>query len=428
MDKNACFRNIPKVDVLLEDPAIIALCDEYGRDIAVDCIRSCTDDLRAFIGKSDDMAEIQRRTDSLVQDIRRAAEALFTPDLRPVINGTGTVLHTNLGRAPISRAHSERMQALVSGYSNLEYDLEAGKRGERYSHFEKLLCRITGAEAAMAVNNNAAAVFLVLSALGVGKEIPVSRGELVEIGGKFRVPDVMAQSGAIMVEVGTTNKTHPSDYENVINENTGALLKVHTSNFRIVGFTESADIKELCELGAKHDIPVIEDIGSGVLIDLSKYGLPYEPTVQESLRAGASIVCFSGDKLLGGGVILRTDNKIRVIAGNADKRINVLDVNTRIGCIADDLCHTAGNVGHFNGNYLGDGNEMSSILKRGLCLGSIAYYHTENAEIGRISDGKSADIHTAFRNKLGNSGKLAAAVFYKNGNLTDCHNISSYLS
>lgn len=300
MDKNACFRNIPKVDVLLANEDIIALCDEFGREVVVDCIRDCTDALRTFIGKSDDMAEIQRRTDSLAADIRAAAEKLFTPDLRPVINGTGTVLHTNLGRAPISRAHSEQLQALVSGYSNLEYDLIAGRRGERYSHFEQLLCRITGAEAAMAVNNNAAAVFLVLSALGVGKEIPVSRGELVEIGGKFRVPDVMAQSGAIMVEVGTTNKTRAADYEAVINENTGALLKVHTSNFRIVGFTESASVQELCDLGAKYDIPVIEDIGSGVLIDLSKYGLPYEPTVQESLQAGASIVCFSGDKLLGG--------------------------------------------------------------------------------------------------------------------------------
>ena len=300
MDKNACFRNIPKVDALLDTSEMKALCNEYGREVVVDCIRSCTDALRAFIGKSEDTEEIRRRTASLSYDITKAVQALFTPDLRPVINGTGTVLHTNLGRAPISKAHAERMQALVSGYSNLEYDLAAGARGERYSHFEKLLCRITGAEAAMAVNNNAAAVFLVLSALGVGREVPVSRGELVEIGGKFRVPDVMAQSGAVMVEVGTTNKTRISDYESVINENTGALLKVHTSNFRIVGFTESADIKELCELGAKHDIPVIEDIGSGVLIDLSKYGLPYEPTVQESLRAGASIVCFSGDKLLGG--------------------------------------------------------------------------------------------------------------------------------
>lgn len=300
MDKNACFRSIPKVDTLLETPEITALADKYGREVAVDCIRGRTESLRAFISESSDMAAIQRRMESLVSDICAAAEKLFAPDLRPVINATGTVLHTNLGRAPISAAHSERMQALVSGYSNLEYDLAAGARGERYSHFEQLLCRITGAEAAMAVNNNAAAVYLVLCALGAGREIPVSRGELVEIGGKFRVPDVMAQSGAVMVEVGTTNKTRLADYESAITENTGALLKVHTSNFRIVGFTESVSVKELCDLGAKHGLPVIEDIGSGVLIDLSKYGLPYEPTVQESLRAGASIVCFSGDKLLGG--------------------------------------------------------------------------------------------------------------------------------
>lgn len=300
MDKNACFRNIPKVDTLLEDPAIIGLCGLYGREIVVDCIRSCTDELRAYIAASEDMEAICRRTDSLIEDICSRAEALFTPDLRPVINGTGTVLHTNLGRAPISVAHADRLQTLVSGYSNLEYDLKAGARGERYSHFEKLLCRITGAEAAMAVNNNAAAVYLVLCALGAGREIPVSRGELVEIGGKFRVPDVMAQSGAHMVEVGTTNKTRAADYEAAITENTGALLKVHTSNFRIVGFTESVDIQELCRLGEKYSLPVIEDIGSGVLIDLSKYGLPYEPTVQASLQAGASIVCFSGDKLLGG--------------------------------------------------------------------------------------------------------------------------------
>ena len=206
--------------------------------------------------------------------------------------------------------------AIVSGYSNLEYDLEAGARGERYSHFEKLLCRITGAEAAMAVNNNAAAVMLTLSALCRGGEVPVSRGELVEIGGKFRVPDVMAQSGAIMVDLGTTNKTHLSDYEEAINENTAALLKVHTSNFRVVGFTESVSVAELVELGDKHGLPVIEDIGSGVLIDLSKYGLTYEPTVQESIRAGAAIVCFSGDKLLGGpqaGIIVGRKEYIKKI-------------------------------------------------------------------------------------------------------------------
>ncbi len=189
---------------------------------------------------------------------------------------------------------------IATGYSNLEYSLEEGKRGERYSHFEKLLCKLTGAEAAMAVNNNASSVLLILSTLGKGGEVVVSRGELVEIGGKFRVPDVMEQSGATLVEVGTTNKTHYSDYENAITEETKALLKVHTSNYRIVGFTENVSIAEMSEIAKAHDLPLIEDIGSGVLVDLSKYGLTYEPTVQDSLKNGADIVCFSGDKLLGG--------------------------------------------------------------------------------------------------------------------------------
>jgi len=215
-------------------------------------------------------------------------------------NATGTVLHTNLGRAPISREHMARLAEVACGYSNLEYDLEAGRRGERYSHFEKLLCRITGAEAAMAVNNNASAVMLILSSMAKGGEVVVSRGELVEIGGKFRIPDVMEQSGAKLVEVGTTNKTHYSDYADAVTEETKAFLKVHTSNYRIVGFTESVGIDKLIPLGQEYDLPIIEDLGSGVLIDLSKYGLTYEPTVQDSIRKGADVVCFSGDKLLGG--------------------------------------------------------------------------------------------------------------------------------
>jgi len=194
----------------------------------------------------------------------------------------------------------EHIAEIATGYSNLEYDLEAGKRGERYAHFEELLCKITGAEAAMAVNNNAAAVMLILSSLGKGGEVIVSRGELVEIGGKFRIPDVMEQSGATLVEVGTTNKTHYADYENAITENTAALLKVHTSNYRIVGFTETVGIDKLVELSEKYEIPIVEDLGSGVLLDLSKYGITYEPTVQDSIRAGADVVSFSGDKLLGG--------------------------------------------------------------------------------------------------------------------------------
>jgi len=209
MDKNRFFRAIPKVDTLIEQCDSAGLFDRYGREITVDCIRERTEALREFIGKSEDETEIIRRTENLLPDIASAAEKLFSPNLKPVINATGTVLHTNLGRALISRKHAEHLMAIVSGYSNLEYDLEAGARGERYSHFEKLLCKITGAEAAMAVNNNAAAVMLTLSALCRGGEVPVSRGELVEIGGKFRVPDVMAQSGAIMVDLGTTRPTFP---------------------------------------------------------------------------------------------------------------------------------------------------------------------------------------------------------------------------
>ena len=224
----------------------------------------------------------------------------YSYNIKKVINGTGTILHTNLGRAIISKKHADYLSEVVTSYSNLEYNLEEGKRGERYSHFEKLICKITGAEAAMAVNNNAAAVMLVLSSMAAEREVIVSRGELVEVGGKFRIPDVMKSSNAHLVEIGTTNKTHLEDYEDAISENTGAFLKVHTSNFKILGFTESVSIEELCKLGREKDIPVIEDIGSGVLIDLSKYGLEYEPTVQDSIKAGVDVVSFSGDKLLGG--------------------------------------------------------------------------------------------------------------------------------
>ena len=270
MNKNLLFRSIPKVDILLEEQEIQDLIDAYGRELVMDVIREEMDALRTFIGKCDDEEEAKAQIGMLTQNIKRHAGKLHEPNMKMVINGTGTVLHTNLGRAPISKEHVERLAGIVSGYSNLEYNLEAGARGERYSHFEKLLCKLTGAEAAMAVNNNAAAVMLILSSMAKGGEVVVSRGELVEIGGKFRIPDVMEQSGASLVEVGTTNKTHYSDYEEAITEETKALLKVHTS-------------------------------------DLSKYGLTYEPTVQDSIRKGADVVCFSGDKLLGGpqaGIII----------------------------------------------------------------------------------------------------------------------------
>lgn len=300
MDKNVFYRSIPKVDILLEDERIQNAASVYERDTVMDAIREQTEYVRGMIRTCDDEETIRHEIDNLIPDIIRRVEKMHTPDMRPVINATGTILHTNLGRAPISREHMARLTEVACGYSNLEYDLEAGRRGERYSHFGKLLCKITGAEAAMAVNNNASAVMLILSSMAKGGEVVVSRGELVEIGGKFRIPDVMEQSGARLVEVGTTNKTHYSDYADAVTEETKAFLKVHTSNYRIVGFTESVGIDDLIPLGEEYNLPIIEDLGSGVLIDLSKYGLTYEPTVQDSIRKGADVVCFSGDKLLGG--------------------------------------------------------------------------------------------------------------------------------
>ena len=300
MNKNILYRNIPKVDVLLENPRIVKLIKKYHRDVIVDIIREEINKLRTFIKENDDISLIEEKTNQLVENITKSTEKIYSYNLRKVINGSGTILHTNLGRAIISKKHANYLSEVVTNYSNLEYNLEEGKRGERYSHFEKLICKITGAEAAMAVNNNAAAVMLVLSSMAKEKEVIVSRGELVEIGGKFRIPDVMKSSNAHLVEVGTTNKTHLEDYSDAITENTGALLKVHTSNFKILGFTESVSVEELSKLSKEKDIPIIEDIGSGVLIDLSKYGLEYEPTVQDSIKAGVDVVSFSGDKLLGG--------------------------------------------------------------------------------------------------------------------------------
>ncbi len=319
MNKKELYRSIPKVDVLLEDEAIQELIAHYSRDTVMEAIHVEMDKLREYIGQCDEEDKAKTQIDLLKEHIERTVAAMHTPNMRMVINGTGTILHTNLGRAPISQEHMKRVAAIATGYSNLEYNLEEGRRGERYSHFEKLLCKITGAEAAMAVNNNAAAVMLILSSLAKGGEVVVSRGELVEIGGKFRIPDVMEQSGATLVEVGTTNKTHYDDYENAITEETKALLKVHTSNYRIVGFTDTVGIDELIPLAKEHDLPVVEDLGSGVLIDLSKYGITYEPTVQESIAKGADVVCFSGDKLLGGpqaGIIIGKKKYIDMMKKN----------------------------------------------------------------------------------------------------------------
>ena len=319
MDKNLMYRSIPKVDVLLENEEIQGFISLYGREAVMEAVHLEMDHLRKYIGLCENEEEIRAQIDALVSHIGDRVEDMHKPNMRRVINGTGTILHTNLGRALISEEHMKKAIEVVSCYSNLEYNLEAGRRGERYSHFEKLLCKLTGAEAAMAVNNNASSVLLILSSLAKGGEVVVSRGELIEIGGKFRIPDVMEQSGASLVEVGTTNKTHYDDYENGITEETKALLKVHTSNYRIVGFTDSVTIDELIPLAKKYDLPVIEDLGSGVLIDLAKYGLTHEPTVQESIAKGADVVCFSGDKLLGGpqaGIIVGKKKYIDMMKKN----------------------------------------------------------------------------------------------------------------
>ncbi len=307
MDRNLLYRMIPKVDLLLEHDSIKKLTETYGYRVVLEAVRNETDSLREYIRTSEDEEEAAGWIKALPERIADYAQGLCRPNVRKVINGTGTILHTNLGRAPMSGEQAEKLARIVSGYSNLEYNLETGARGERYAHFEELICRLTGAEAAMVVNNNAAAVLLILSTMTKGGEVIVSRGELVEIGGKFRIPDVMELSGARLVEVGTTNKTHPDDYEEAITEETRAIMKVHTSNYRVVGFAESVSAQELKQMADEHGIPVIEDLGSGTLVNFEQYGLEHERTIQESVSAGIDIISFSGDKLLGGpqaGIII----------------------------------------------------------------------------------------------------------------------------
>ncbi len=295
------MRKIPKVDELLRRPALAALAPVP----AAEAVRQELDELRRGMlsGEIQEVPEAEELERRILDRARRNA----MPSLRGVINGTGVVLHTNLGRACLSEEAARAAYDVARSYSTLEYDVEKGARGLRYTHVEPLLCRLTGAEAAMVVNNNAAAVLLILSALAAGGEVITSRGELVEIGGSFRVPDIMEACGCHLREVGTTNRTHLSDYEKAIGEETKALLKVHTSNFRVVGFTESVPLADLTALAHERGLPMVEDLGSGSLVDLETFGIHGEPTVQASVRAGVDIVSFSGDKLLGGpqaGIIL----------------------------------------------------------------------------------------------------------------------------
>ncbi len=309
------LRRLPAVGRLLESDAGAELAGRYSRELAKLAVQGAIDEARQAI------LEGQQRVPADAEILRRAAELIRSRlgGLQPVINATGVILHTNLGRAPLSPLAIRAIADAASGYCNLEMDIETGERSKRHAHVEWLLCELTGAEAALVVNNNAAAVLLTLRELACGRKVVVSRGQLIEIGGAFRLPDVMAQSGCRLVEVGTTNRTRLDDYARAIDEETAAILVAHHSNYRIVGFTYEPPLAEIAELARERGVLLIHDLGSGAIVDLSQWGLEREPMAQESLRAGADIVCFSGDKLLGGpqaGIILGREELVDRIARN----------------------------------------------------------------------------------------------------------------
>lgn len=299
--KGAVPSQLPAIDAVLRADTIQPLLDKHGQTAVKRALRAIFDLWREKILRGNwSFQEVEDALAQLPLALVGQIECQNRSSLRAVINATGVILHTNLGRSLLAEAAVEQVTAIAANYSTLEIDVEEGRRGLRYDHVTDLICRLTGAQAALVVNNNAAAVLLVLSALTCGRQVVVSRGQLVEIGGSFRVPEVMAQGGSRLVEVGTTNKTHLFDYERAITPETAALLKVHTSNYQVIGFTESVEAAPLAELAHSHGLLAIEDLGSGVLIDLKDLGHPYEPTVQASVAAGMDVVTFSGDKLLGG--------------------------------------------------------------------------------------------------------------------------------
>ncbi|TNF54091.1 L-seryl-tRNA(Sec) selenium transferase [bacterium] len=308
---------IPSVDEFLKSPHGVKLVDYYPRKLVLRAVRELLAKKREKILKNHLAGELT--IDSLSKDIEWSLKELASYKLRPLINATGVVIHTNLGRSILSDEEIGNIKRVAGSYSNLEYELTKGKRGNRYSHIKDILRELSGAEDALVVNNNAAAVLLCLNTLAKDREVIVSRGELVEIGGSFRIPEVMSSSGSILREVGATNKTHLSDYENALSGNTALLLKVHPSNYKLIGFIEEVFIKELARIGRMYRIPVMADLGSGCMVNLEKYGIYGEPTVQEIIKAGADIVTFSGDKLLGGpqaGIILGREKFIRKIQKN----------------------------------------------------------------------------------------------------------------
>jgi len=316
---SSLLRGLPSVDRLLSHARAQTLLATYRRAYVVRHCREILDEAREAIrqGRSIDAEALE--DEAILTRLGERLHSAREPRLSRVVNATGTVVHTNLGRALLPRAAIDAIGEAAAHPVNLEYDLERGTRGRREATIERLLCELTGAEAATAVNNNAAAVLLGLNTLAFGKDVIVSRGELIEIGGAFRLPAIMEKSGAILKEIGTTNRTHPADYEQAISEKTGLLLKVHTSNYRVVGFSSQVDLPALVAIGRAHGIPVMEDLGSGALVDLSRHGLPKEPVVSERIAAGADVVTFSGDKLLGGpqaGVLVGRRTWLEAIAKN----------------------------------------------------------------------------------------------------------------
>ncbi len=306
LDKQKALKLIPPVHEILECPQVIMLIEQFGRDYVIKNIQLVMDAYRKEIDTNESVdPRLHNPTRDyvskyLIKMLDKLIAKQHSNELKKVINATGIVLHTNLGRAPFPKQAADSIQRICEGYSNLEFDMETGTRGLRSSRIEEQIMHLTGAESAMIVNNNAAAVFLCLNTLAGNKEVIVSRGQQVEIGGSFRIPDIISRSEAKMVEVGTTNKTHLSDYSDSITDETAILLKVHTSNYKVTGFCHQVSLQELVALGEENHVPVVEDLGSGSLYDLSLIGLPYEPTVQESIQKGVDLVTFSGDKLLGG--------------------------------------------------------------------------------------------------------------------------------
>ncbi len=331
-EQQKLLRQIPGVDRLLEAAGSRDFAAGVPQAVLVRSIRVLTEELRAAILAGDaalDAAAFEE--ERILAALGPRVQKAIAPRLQRTINATGVVIHTNLGRSLLAASAIENIAGIANRYSNLEYDLEQGKRGSRYSAVEEILCEITGAEAAVAVNNNAGAVLLALDTMAAGRAVAVSRGELVEIGGSFRIPDVMAKSGATLREVGTTNRTHLKDYEQAIADGTGLLLKVHKSNYSVVGFTSEVPLSELVALGARHGVPVMEDLGSGMFIDFSRYGLVKEPTVQEAVATGADLITFSGDKLLGGpqaGIIVGKKDPVDRIKKNPLTRALRIDKMT----------------------------------------------------------------------------------------------------